>query len=210
MKLRQILVNEYTVGGSLLLIGAGFWSTRFTEALGYKLFTIPSMLPLIGGMDVTVGRAAALVPLSLGAAFLLRTIRPVTNKVPVVSNLADLADNIVAEVSKPVASEIKGAESKGKCVSCGEKAVSESLGHCLDCGQQYNAEEIEVSEAESVDQLNPTEVTGNDEEVSFKAEGGKMKWKDAIAQARKDLGITGFSAIKKGTPLYKRAKELSS
>ena len=43
-----MLVNEYTVGGSLLLIGAGFWSTRFTEALGYKLFTIPSMLPLIG------------------------------------------------------------------------------------------------------------------------------------------------------------------
>ena len=72
------------------------------------------------------------------------------------------------------------------------------------------AEEIEVSEAESVDQLNPTEVTGNDEEVSFKAEGGKMKWKDAIAQARKELGITGFTAIKKGTPLYKRAKALSS
>ena len=127
-----MLVNEYTVGGSLLLIGAGFWSTRFTEALGYKIFTIPSMLPLIGGMDVTVGRAAALVPLSLGAAFLLRTIRPVTNKVPVVSNLADIADNIVAEVSKPVASEIKGAE----------KA----------------AEEMEVSEAESVEQRNPTEV----------------------------------------------------
>ncbi|MDA8718660.1 hypothetical protein N9M03_00510 [bacterium] len=184
MKLRQMLVNEYTVGGSLLLIGAGFWSTRFTEALGYKLFTIPSMLPLIGGMDVTVGRAAALVPLSLGAAFLLRTIRPVTSKVPVVSNLADIADNIVAEVSKPVASEIKGAE----------KA----------------AEEVEVVEAESVDQLNPTEVSGNDEEVSFQAEGGKLKWKDAIAQARKDLGITGFSAIKKGTPLYKRAKELSA
>jgi len=184
MKLRQILVNEYTVGGSLHLIGAGFWSTRFTEALGYKLFTIPSMLPLIGGMDVTVGRAAALVPLSLGAAFLLGKIRPVTAKVPVVDKVVDLADRIVNEVSKPVASEIKSAE----------KA----------------AEEIEVSEAESVDQLNPTEVTGNDEEVSFKAEGGKMKWKDAIAQARKELGITGFTAIKKGTPLYKRAKALSS
>jgi len=37
-----------------------------------------------------------------------------------------------------------------------------------------------------------------------------MKWKDAIAQARKELGITGFTAIKKGTPLYKRAKALSS
>ena len=191
MKLRQMLVNEYTVGGSLLLIGAGFWSTRFTEALGYKLFTIPSVLPVIGGMDVTVGRAAALVPLSLGAAFLLRTIRPVTSKVPVVSNLADIADDIVAEVSKPVASEIKGAE------------------YCADC---KSAEGCGCSSmaAESVDQLNPTEVSGNDEEVSFDAEGGKMKWKDAIAQARKDLGITGFSPIKKGTPLYKRAKQLSA
>ena len=61
-----------------------------------------------------------------------------------------------------------------------------------------------------MDQLNPQKFQGNDEEVSFQAEGGKMKWKDAIAQARKDLGITGFSAIKKGTPLYKRAKELSA
>ena len=33
-----------------------------------------------------------------------------------------------------------GAESMGKCFSCGKNAVSESLGHCLDCGQQYNAE----------------------------------------------------------------------
>ena len=76
--------------------------------------------------------------------------------------------------------------------------------------EEKAAEENVVVEAESVDQLNPTEVSGNDKEVSFEAEGGKMKWKDAIAQARKDLGITGFSAIKKGTPLYKRAKELSA
>ena len=184
MNIKRMLVNEYTVGGSLLLVGAGFFSTRFTDALSYELFTLPSAIPMIGGASVTVGRVAGLVPLSLGIAFLLGKVRPVTSKVPVVDKVVDLADRIVNEVSKPVASEIKSAE----------KA----------------AEEIEVSEAESVDQLNPTEVTGNDEEVSFKAEGGKMKWKDAIAQARKELGITGFTAIKKGTPLYKRAKALSS
>lgn len=33
-------------------------------------------------------------------------------------------------------------------------------------------------------------------------------WTDSIKQARKALDITGFSAIKKGTPLYKKAKEL--
>ena len=192
MKIRRMLVNEYTVGGSLLLIGAGFFSTRFTEALGYKLFSIPSMIPIIGGMDMTVGRVAALVPLSLGTAFLLRTVRPVTDRIPIVDKVANIADDIVGEVSKPVASEVKGAEF---CASCSDKEM----------------------EAETVDHINPTEVTSDSE--SFEAEepevlaaegGKKMAWKDAVAAARKELGITGFAAIKKGTPLYKRAKQLSA
>merc|ERR1711934_270743 len=33
-------------------------------------------------------------------------------------------------------------------------------------------------------------------------------WLAAVKQARKDLKIKGFCAIKKGTPLYKKAKEL--
>ena len=33
-------------------------------------------------------------------------------------------------------------------------------------------------------------------------------WFGAVAKARKELGITGFVAIKKGTPLYNRAKEI--
>ena len=33
-------------------------------------------------------------------------------------------------------------------------------------------------------------------------------WIDAITQARSELDITGFHAIKKGTPLYERAKEI--
>jgi len=127
MKIRRMLVNEYTVGGSLLLIGAGFFSTRFTEALGYKLFSIPSMIPVIGGMDMTVGRVAALVPLSLGTAFLLRTVRPVTDRIPIVDKVADIADEIVSEVSKPVASEVKGAEF---CASCSDKEMeAETVDH---------------------------------------------------------------------------------
>merc|ERR1712151_1013208 len=35
-------------------------------------------------------------------------------------------------------------------------------------------------------------------------------WVSAFNQARKELGITGFVAIKKGTPFYKRTKELMS
>merc|ERR1719235_1859076 len=38
--------------------------------------------------------------------------------------------------------------------------------------------------------------------------GKKSPWIAAVQQARKALKITGFSAIKKGTPLYKKAKEL--
>ena len=37
---------------------------------------------------------------------------------------------------------------------------------------------------------------------------GKKTWVGCVAKARKELGVKGFVAIKKGTPLYKRAKEL--
>merc|ERR1719379_700082 len=35
----------------------------------------------------------------------------------------------------------------------------------------------------------------------------KSPWIQAVQKARKALKITGFSAIKKGTPLYAKAKE---
>merc|ERR1712224_8851 len=38
--------------------------------------------------------------------------------------------------------------------------------------------------------------------------GKKSPWIAAVQKARKELKIKGFSAIKKGTPLYKKAKEL--
>merc|ERR1712083_1201917 len=36
---------------------------------------------------------------------------------------------------------------------------------------------------------------------------GLAKWSKAMQKARKDLGITGFVACKKGTKLYKLAKQ---
>merc|ERR1712182_12618 len=46
--------------------------------------------------------------------------------------------------------------------------------------------------------------------VSKKASlrGKKSPWIAAVQKARAALKIKGFSAIKKGTPLYKKAKEL--
>merc|ERR1712182_37152 len=39
------------------------------------------------------------------------------------------------------------------------------------------------------------------------ARGKKSPWIQAVAKARKALKITGFAAIKKGSPLYAKAKE---
>ena len=37
--------------------------------------------------------------------------------------------------------------------------------------------------------------------------GPKMPWMSAVKKARKDLKISGFVAVKKGTPLYVKAKK---
>merc|ERR1712210_330356 len=36
---------------------------------------------------------------------------------------------------------------------------------------------------------------------------GVGKWTKAVQKARKEMGVTGFVTIKKGTPLYRKAKE---
>merc|ERR1712087_88161 len=37
-----------------------------------------------------------------------------------------------------------------------------------------------------------------------------QEWGQAMMQARKELGTKGFVVVKKGTPLYRRAKEIFS
>ena len=39
--------------------------------------------------------------------------------------------------------------------------------------------------------------------ISKKLSKGKKSWVGCVAKARKELGVKGFVAIKKGTPLYK-------
>ena len=41
----------------------------------------------------------------------------------------------------------------------------------------------------------------------MRALGKLNKWAAAVKAARADLGVVGFVAIKRGTPLYTRAKE---
>ena len=51
-------------------------------------------------------------------------------------------------------------------------------------------------------------VTKKMSEAGRKSFANVACWISACKQARKELGITGFVAVKKGTPLYKKAKEL--
>ena len=51
-------------------------------------------------------------------------------------------------------------------------------------------------------------VNNKKRKISKKLSKGKKSWVGCVAKARKELGVKGFVAIKKGTPLYKRAKEL--
>ena len=50
--------------------------------------------------------------------------------------------------------------------------------------------------------------SSNKRKPSTSRSKGKRSWIQSVSQARKELKITGFYAIKKGTPLYKRAKEI--
>merc|ERR1719451_269679 len=44
--------------------------------------------------------------------------------------------------------------------------------------------------------------------VSKKAYAHIKGWTAAVQKARKALGVKGFQAVKKGSPLYKKAKEI--
>ena len=95
--MRNLIVNEYTVGGSLLLVGFGFFSTRFADILSYQVTTIPSAIPMIGGASVTVGRILGVVPATLGLAVLMGKFRktPVLGeltKLPIVSEAYDIVE----------------------------------------------------------------------------------------------------------------------
>jgi len=102
--MRNLIVNEYTVGGSLLLVGFGFFSTRFADILSYQVTTVPSAIPMIGGASVTVGRILGVVPATLGLAVLMGKFRktPVLGeltKLPVVSDAYNMVEEKVSDIA---------------------------------------------------------------------------------------------------------------
>ena len=103
MNIRNTLVNEYTVGGSLLLVGFGFFSTRFADVLSYRVTTVPSMIPVVGGASVTVGRILGIVPATLGLAVLFRKAKDVpvvseATQLPIVKTVVEYVEDLSDEM----------------------------------------------------------------------------------------------------------------
>ena len=78
-------------------------------------------------------------------------------------------------------------------------------------GRMAYAMVLRGSKAKTIGGLTAKDLTKNKNGkiVSKKqsAMGKKHPWMQAVAKARKALKIKGFTAIKKGTPLYAKAKE---
>ena len=211
----------------MLLIGGAFFSPRFADILVYPLGTVPSALPFIGGEQVTVGRVLGIIPLSIGISVLAGKI--FSTSVPVIK---DIADSSLSSMSEGAIEGAFGAED-GEAHDYTPESydpLSESPTDYDPASESYSADtESELEQVErdadkprakkssrtvkagiSTDtskpkgKFKPWQQGGR---VTKKAEG-EMTWMDAVSAAKKELGITGFHAIKKGTPLYDRAKKI--
>ena len=199
-KVRSTLVNEYTVGGSLLLVGFGFFSTRFADVLSYQVATIPSMIPVIGGASVTVGRVLGIVPATLGLAVLFRKARDV----PVVSEATELPlvktiVNYVEDLNEDITSQIEivpGQSGKFPLPLDAEEMAAEQLLLCSEhddyfsacgCGSKVSPAEVEPKAAE---ELAAEETMAAEMEVPKKKTTGSPKqqaWRSCVADAKGDM-----------------------
>merc|ERR1719161_516587 len=102
---------------------------------------------------------------------------------------------------------MKGMKKKAAMKAMKKKAVSK-----IAKGSMAKAMVFRGSKEKTQSGLKSTDLIKNKygKIVSKKASAARKKspWIQAIAKARKALKITGFSAIKKGSPLYLKAKEI--
>jgi len=189
------IFNEYIVGTSMLLIGGAFFSPRFADILVYPLGNVPDMIPLIGGASVTVGRVLGIIPLSIGLSVLTGKILGRT--IPVIE---DIAAPSIAAMGEGVVEGAFGAETDIEAID--KKWHNKVTSQKKSKGRKVK-HSISTDTSKAKGKFKPWQ---QDAKISKDAEGGS--WMDAVSKARKELGIKGFMAIKKGTPLYKRAKEI--
>jgi hypothetical protein len=189
-------------------------------------------------MDVTVGRVMGIVPLTMGLGVLLGKMRktPIADRVvdlPVVSNMAgfvqDLSDDmgiVIKKDSKLLNAEGGPAGMEGASPeSYTPQATASPDGYDVsDAGTETESFAAEIDEVAMEKKFTTKRVSrkpktkmstdtskpkGKDKpwRMSKRAEGASS-WSGAVGMARKDLGITGFEPIRKGSALYNRAKEL--
>jgi hypothetical protein len=196
MNIRSTLVNEYTVGGSLLLVGFGFFSTRFADILSYQVTTMPSMIPVIGGASVTVGRILGIVPATLGLAVLFRKAKDV----PVVGEATDLpvvktVVSYIEDLSDEMGGSIEASPAIVMDLSA-EELAAEELMFCSEhddyfsacgCGSQVTPAEVQPKAAEEL--AAEEEVLAAEMEAPKKTTGSpkQQAWRSCVAQAKGDM-----------------------
>merc|ERR1712031_148059 len=100
---------------------------------------------------------------------------------------------------------------KKKAAMKAMKAMKKKTVSKIGKGRMAKAMVLRGSKAKTIGGLTAKDLTKNKSGkiVSKKksALGKKSPWMQAVAKARKALKLTGFVAIKKGSPLYVKAKE---
>ena len=182
MNIRNTLVNEYTVGGSLLLVGFGFFSTRFADVLSYRVTTVPSMIPVVGGASVTVGRILGIVPATLGLAVLFRKAKDV----PVVSEATQLpivktVVEYVEDLSDEMGGTIEATPAIVMDLSAEELAAEQAM-FCSEHEDYFSACGCGTKKAEVVEEV--------EEKVEVKKTTGSPKqqaWRSCVAKAKGNM-----------------------
>jgi len=186
MNIRSALVNEYTVGGSLLLVGFGFFSTRFADILSYQVTSVPSAVPFIGGETVTVGRILGIVPATLGLAVLLRKARdvPVVDEVvemPIVKTIVNYVDDLNEDMTAQI--EIVPVDSGMFPIpgmNAEEMAAEEAL-FCAEHDDYYAACGCGSKASETIKAAEVTEVKGTSGSPKQQA------WRSCVRDAKGDM-----------------------
>merc|ERR1711924_350017 len=76
------------------------------------------------------------------------------------------------------------------------------------CLPWHQVEDWERAEEERFDEEQEREDLSRKQSANGKKAYARIKgWTVAVTKARKFLGVKGFVAVKKGSPLYKKAKE---
>jgi len=206
MKMAKGLLNEYVVGGSMLLIGVGFFSIRFADILAFRIGTVPNQVPVIGGAAVTVGRVIGIIPLSIGLSVLASKMFGKT--IPIVEDISEAAVGSMDDASRntvkvnPVAAETdttmmeedlikKRAKKSKKMRKGGNKSISHDTskpkGRSRDAwkSKRMNAEEEEGEDSEESESFDAEFI----QQPAVSGTPAQQLWRECVRDAKGDMAL---------------------